>query len=189
MCFLGGIDVVLLGGETYRSKNWHDTNNTAQNGERIKTLLEDTSFREDAKEAFIQQMEMGWENLFMGRMAIGSRSATEKLKPWITKFMNLMIEWGRSCWANICGMIYGEKLQCYTMERKRLQEKARVYLYAPKEDSLVPIENIRATRRNVRNLPNKEIVNWIAEQRQLRQKIRHRRTTKIIMYLRQEAEP
>ena len=81
MCFLGGIDVVLLGGETYRSKNWHDTNNTAQNGERIKTLLEDTSFREDAKEAFIQQMETDWEVLFMGRMAIGWRSAMEKLKP------------------------------------------------------------------------------------------------------------
>ena len=89
----GGIDVVLSGGETYRGENWHDNDNIAQNDERIKTLLEDTSFREDAKEAFIQQMEMGWEDLFMGRMAIGRRSAKEKVKPWITKFMNLVIEW------------------------------------------------------------------------------------------------
>ena len=92
----GGIDVVLSGGETYRGEHWHDTDNIAHNDERIKTLQEDTSLREDAKEAFIQQMEMSWEHLFMGRMAIGWRSATEKLKPWITKFMNLMIEWGRS---------------------------------------------------------------------------------------------
>ena len=45
------------------------------------------------------------------------------------------------------------------MERKRLQEEARVYLYAPKEEALVPIENIRATRKNVRNIPNIKIAN------------------------------
>ena len=69
------------------------------------------------------------------------------------------------------------------MERKRLQEEARVYLYAPKEEAaLVPIENIRATRRNLRNLPNIEIANWIADQRQLRQKIRQRKSTNIIIH-------
>ena len=63
------------------------------------------------------------------------------------------------------------------MERKRLQEMARVYLYAPKDESLVPIKNIRATRRSVRNLPNIEIASWIAEEGQMRQTIRQRRTT------------
>ena len=184
----GGIDLVLSGGETHRGENWHDENNTAQKDERITVLMENTSFREDAKEAFIQQMEMGWEDLFMGRMAIGWRSATEKVKPWITKFMNLMIEWGRSCWTARNGMIFGEKRQRYTVERKRLQEMARVYLYAPKEESLVPIKNIKATRRSVRNLPNIEIANWIAEQKRARQKIRQRRTTNMLMHLRQEAE-
>ena len=53
----GGIDVVfLLGGETYRRENWHDKDNIAQNDERITALMENTGFREDAKEAFIQQM-------------------------------------------------------------------------------------------------------------------------------------
>ena len=74
------------------------------------------------------------------------------------------------------GMIYGEKRQRYTLERKRLQEVARVYLYAPKEESLVPIKNIKATRRSVRNLPNIEIANWIAEQKRARQKMRQRKT-------------
>ena len=74
------------------------------------------------------------------------------------------------------------------MERKRLQEIARVYLYAPKEESLVPIKNIKATRRSVRNLPNIEIANWIADQKRARQKIRQRRTTNMIMHLRQEAK-
>ena len=51
----------------------------------------------DAKEAFIQLMEMGWEDLSMVRMAIGWKSAMETLKPWTMKFMNHpMIEWGRS---------------------------------------------------------------------------------------------
>ena len=105
------------------------------------------------------EMEMG--------VAIRWRSATEKLKPWTTKFINLMIEWGRSCWTARNGMIYGERRQRYTMERKRLQEEARVYLYSPKEEALVLIENIRATRRKVRNLPNIEIANWIADQRHM----------------------
>ena len=167
----GGIDLVLSGGEIFRGESWYDTDNIAKNDERIKTLLEDTSFREDAKVAFIQQTEMGWEDLFTRRTAIGWRSATEKLKPWTTKFMNLMIEWSRSCWIARNGMIYRERCQRYTMERKSLQAEARVYLYARKEEALVPIENIRATRKNVRNLPNVEIANWRAEQRQLRQKI------------------
>ena len=56
-------------------------------------------------------------------------------------------------------MIYGERRLRYAMERIRLQAEARNYVYAPKEEALVPIENIRATRRNVRNLPNMEIAN------------------------------
>ena len=114
----GGIDVALSGGVTYRGENWHATDNIAQNEKRIKTMPEDPSFREDAKEAFIQQMEMGWEDLFMGRKAIGWRIAKVKLKSWISKFMNLMIEWGRSCWTNRNEMIYGEKRHRYTLERK-----------------------------------------------------------------------
>ena len=93
----GGIDLVLLRGETFKGERWHDVDNISQNDKRITALLEDPSFREDAKEAFIQQMEMGWEDLYIGRMAIGWRRTTEKLKPWTTKFMNLMIEWGQSC--------------------------------------------------------------------------------------------
>ena len=84
-------------------------------------------------------------------------------------------------------MVCSEKRQRYTLERKRLQEEARVYLYAPKEEALVPIENIRATRKNVRNLPNVEIANWIADQRQLRQKIRQRRRANIIVLTNKEA--
>ena len=64
-----------------------------------------------------------------------------------------------------------------------------MYLYASKEEALVPIENIRATRKNVRNLPNIEIANWIADQRQLRKKIRQRICTNIIMmHTKKEAE-
>ena len=91
----GGIELVLSRGETFRGEKWQDKDNLAQSDKRIKSLLEDASFREDAKEAFIQQTEIGWGGLFMGRMAIGWRSTTEKLKPWTTKCMNLMIEWGR----------------------------------------------------------------------------------------------
>ena len=120
----GGIDFVLLEGEAYRGEKWQDNDNLAQSDKRIKALLEDESFRGDAKEAFIQQMGIGWEGLLMGRMSVGWRSAMENLKPWTTKFMNLGIEWGRSYWTGNNGIIYGEKRQHYTMERKRVQEEA-----------------------------------------------------------------
>lgn len=56
----GEIDINLYGVETYRCEMWLGNDNLAQIDERIKALLEDESFREDAKEAFIQQMEIGW---------------------------------------------------------------------------------------------------------------------------------
>ena len=140
----------------------HD--NLAQSGDRIKALLGGESLREDAKEAIIQQMEIEWEDLIMGRMAIGWRSATENLKPWTTKIMHLMIEWGRACSTAGNGMTYGERRQRYTMERRKLQAEARVYLNVTKEEALVPIEKSRATRKNIRNMPNVEIANWIAGQ-------------------------
>ena len=49
----GGIDLVLSGREIFRGQRWHDTDNIAQNDERIKAMLKEPSFREDAKEVFI----------------------------------------------------------------------------------------------------------------------------------------
>ena len=85
-------------------------------------------------------------------------------------------------------MIYGERRQQYTMERRRLQAEARVYLNAAKEEALVPIENIRSTRKNIRNMPNVEIANWIAGQRRWRQRILKKKMTNIIVLTKKEAE-
>ena len=74
----GGVDLVLSGRDTFRGESWYVTDNIAQNHERIAALMEDTCFREDAKEAFIRQMEMGWEDLFMRRMAIGFGGAPQR---------------------------------------------------------------------------------------------------------------
>ena len=92
----------------------------------------------------------------------------------------LMIEWSRACWKARNGIIYGERHQCYTMERKRLQAEASVYMNALKEVALVPIEHSRATRKNVRNLPIVEIANWIAEQCQQRQRYDRRRVPTLL---------
>ena len=61
------------------------------------------------------------------------------------------------------------------MERIRLQAEARIYLNAPKEEALVPIERSRATRKNITIMPNAEIANWIAGQRKWRQRIRQKK--------------
>ena len=98
----------------------------------------------------------------MRRMAIGWRSAMENLKPWTTKFMSLMIEWGRTCWTTRNGMLYGERRQQYTMEQRGLQAGAKVYLNAPKEEVHLLIKNSRSKRKNMRNMPNVDIVNWTA---------------------------
>ena len=49
----GGIDLVLSGGKTFGGERWQDTDNIAQNDERIKAMLKEPSFREDAKGVFI----------------------------------------------------------------------------------------------------------------------------------------
>ena len=67
----GGIELVLSRGETFRGEKWQDKDNLAHSDDIIKALPEDASFREGAKEAFVQQMEIGWEALFMGRKSIG----------------------------------------------------------------------------------------------------------------------
>ena len=58
----GGIDLVLSGGETYRGEKWYDKDNLAQSDVRMKALLEDNSIQKDVKQAFIQQLELGWED-------------------------------------------------------------------------------------------------------------------------------
>ena len=74
-----GIDLVLLGGGAFRGKKWQDEDNLAQNDERMKAGQEDASFREDTKELFIEQMEIGCDDLFIRRMAIRGGGATENL--------------------------------------------------------------------------------------------------------------
>ena len=71
---------------------------------------------------------------------------------------------------------------------KNTQADVRVYLNAPKEEELVPTENIRATRKNVRNMPNVGIANQIAGQRKRRQKIRQKKSINIIVLMKNEAE-
>ena len=58
----GGIDLVLSGRETFRGERWHDTDNIAQNDERITALLEEPSFRVDSKEGIhpTDGDGMGW---------------------------------------------------------------------------------------------------------------------------------
>lgn len=47
-----GLDLVTLGGETYRCEDWNDTTNQAKTYERIKKALEDPTImiREDGKQ-------------------------------------------------------------------------------------------------------------------------------------------
>ena len=53
---------------------------------------------------------------------------------WTTKFMNLMIEWGRSCWKARNVMIYGEKRQHYTMERKKTKRRSESIFVCPERN-------------------------------------------------------
>ena len=73
-------------------------------------------------------MEIGWEDLCMRRMATRWKSAKEKLKPRTKKFMNLMIEWGRAGWTARNGMIYGERHQHCTLERKNISRGTSLFI-------------------------------------------------------------
>ena len=79
------------------------------------------------KEAFRQQMIIGWENIFTGKFATRWRNCWTEQRQWVEKFAIMMMTWGRACWTSRNSTLFGEKKSSYAIMRKRLLAEAKVW--------------------------------------------------------------
>ena len=149
--------------------------------ERVTRFLNDEYIREDRREAFAQQTKLGWTRLFMGFMSMEWRRSTDKLdQRWTRSCIRLFLDWGRACWTHRNTVLFGPSKKRYQLRRQRLQEEARVWLNAPRTESLVPIHNNRSMQKDITRATTETIATWIQRQTVLRRKIRNNKQTSII---------
>ena len=66
-----GIEVALQDGDTHSGEDWNGNSIWSTIDRNILELLFDKKIPNQYKTAFQQQMKLGWEHLFMGKMANG----------------------------------------------------------------------------------------------------------------------
>ena len=71
--FEAGIDLVLINGDTHSGEDWNGNSEGSITEMTISDLLDDKTIPHQYKTAFPQQTKIGWEQLFMGKMACGWR--------------------------------------------------------------------------------------------------------------------
>ena len=100
----------------------------------------------------------------------------------------LFLEWGRACWAHRNLLLFGPSSSRQQQRRIRLQDEAKVWLNAPRTESLVPLNNKRRLQRDITRATTETIATWVTRQNQLRKRIRNKKTTSIITNFTSEAE-
>ena len=67
--FEAGIEVALQEGDTYSGEGWNGNPNGSTIDRTISEILLDEAIPNQYKTALQQQTKLGWEHLFMGKMA------------------------------------------------------------------------------------------------------------------------
>ena len=70
----------------------------------------------------------------------------------------------------------------HQQRRKRLQDEARVWIDAPRTESLVPIHYTGTLKRDITRATSEMIATWLHRQRQLRKRIRDNKKTNLITH-------
>ena len=182
------LNIGVCGGEN--SCGWHRWWSSAVSekvtDDRVTTILTDDTIRADRREAFKQQTRMGWTKIFRGFFTNSWRTSTEKLDhPWVSSCTRLFLEWGRACWTHRNNQLYGLSKKQHQQKRQRLQAEARVWLAAPKRESLVPLQRNARFRKDITRATTETISTWLLQQQTLRRLIKRR--TNIISYFHSEA--
>ena len=94
--FEAGIDLALLNGETHSGEDWNGNPEGSITEMTIPDLLNDEMTPQHYKTAFQQQTKIGWEQLFMGKMASGWRQCWLDKTYWRSSIAHTFMEWGRA---------------------------------------------------------------------------------------------
>ena len=97
--------------------------------------------------------------------------------------------WGRACWTNRNGTLFGEKYNSYAITRKRLLAEAKVWRKATMLERVIEDAHIRMKKKTSKTAASITIVTWLDEIHDLKRKIKHRKTTNIIMSRATPEEP
>ena len=168
--FEAGIEVALL--EATRGEDWNSNPNGSTLGRIILKLLFDDSIPQQYKTAFQQQTKLGWEHLFMGKMASRWKQCWSDKKHWHSNITYTFMEWGRACWGHRNNKLYGERKDKYKITRMRLkaEAQAQVWMDAPNVETLIPIQRGQWKQKLLKKPANSDIVFWL-EHNKTRQKV------------------
>ena len=104
--FEAGIEVVLLDSDTHSGEERNGNSNGSTMERTISELLYDDMIPTQYKMAFKQQTKLGWEHLFMEKMASGWKYCWLDKKHWRSSIAITFMEWDRACWSHRNSILY-----------------------------------------------------------------------------------
>ena len=113
----------------------------------ISDLLNDDSTPQHFKLAFKQQTKLGWEQLFIGKMARGWRQCWPDKIYWRSSIAFTLMDWGRVCWRHRNRTLYGKRQDEYKMTRLWLTTEAHVWTEAPTTETLIQLQRNQWKRK------------------------------------------
>ena len=91
--FEAGIELTLIDGDTHSGEDWNGNINGSTMDRTIWELLYDDTIPQQYKTVFQQQMKLGWEHLFMGKMASRWKQCWPDKKHWHSSIAHTFMEW------------------------------------------------------------------------------------------------
>ena len=150
---------------------------------RVTTILNEDAIQGDQQEAFAQQTKLGWTRIFTGYISTEWRKSTLELQQtWTSSCIRLFLDCGGGCWSHRNKTLYGPSTKPHQQRQKRLQDEARVWIDAPRTETLVPIHYTGTLKRDITRATSETIATWLHRQRQLRKQIRDNQKTSLITH-------
>ena len=186
--FEAGINIAILTPLRFSYNEAYIDDEDIMTNDRVTAILADETIRADRREAFKQQTRMGWTKIFLGFFTSSWRTSTEKLEhQWVSSCIRLFLKWGCACWTHRNNHLCGPSKKWHQLKRQRLQAEARVWLEAPKWESLVPLTQTARFRRDIMRATTETISTWLLQQQTLRRLIWDKRRANIISHFQTEA--
>ena len=140
----------------------------------ISELLNDEITLQQYKMVFQQQTKIGWEQLFMGKMASRRRQCWLNKTYWRLSIAHTFMEWGKVCWRHRNSILYGERKDKYKMTRLRLKAEAQVWMEAPSIETLITLQQDRWKWKLLKKAANSDIAFWLEQNRTTRRFVQRR---------------
>ena len=100
---------------------------------------------------------IGWEQLFMGKMARGWRQCWLEKTYWRSGIAFTFMGWGRACWGHCNCTLYVEWQDKYKMTRLWLTTEVHAWMGAPTTDTLIPLKRDQWKWKLLKKAANLEI--------------------------------